>query len=146
MLVWYFIGITFFSSNRDGILTFAGSTQKPPHVSRATWSVFRLVDLIKPRNSSSDTARIKRALIKYIKENSSTVMVVYYIFSFLLHSSLNPTWQMINQYLCQLLWLNWPIIPTHLLVAMQDFKSKFNSPSEVKANANAHKVVQFVSQ
>lgn len=36
--------------------------QQPPQVSRATWSVFCLVDLIKPRNSSSETARMKRAL------------------------------------------------------------------------------------
>lgn len=36
--------------------------QQPPQVRRATWSVFRLVDLMKPRNSSSDTAWINRAL------------------------------------------------------------------------------------
>lgn len=36
--------------------------QHPPQVSRATWSVFRLVGLTNPRNCSSDTALIKRAL------------------------------------------------------------------------------------
>lgn len=37
-------------------------TQHPPHVSRATWSVFLFVGFTNPRNWSSDTALIKRAL------------------------------------------------------------------------------------
>lgn len=45
--------------------------QQPPQVSRATWSVFCLVDLMKPRNSSSDTARIKRALEDKLRNNGS---------------------------------------------------------------------------
>lgn len=45
------------------------SGQQPPQVSRATWSVFCLVDLMKPRNSSSDTARMKRALMQELRKN-----------------------------------------------------------------------------
>lgn len=36
--------------------------QQPPQVNRATWSVFRLVLLMNPRNCNSDTPRMKRAL------------------------------------------------------------------------------------
>lgn len=52
--------------------------QHPPHVSRATWSVFCLVDLTKPRNSSSETAWIKRALWKNTFRNN--VSVLYAVF------------------------------------------------------------------
>lgn len=40
-------------------------------MSRATWSVFCLVDLMKPRNSSSDTARMKRALKDELRNKKS---------------------------------------------------------------------------
>lgn len=49
--------------------------QQPPQVSRATWSVFCLVDLMKPRNSSSDTARIKRALEDELRNDRSKLWV-----------------------------------------------------------------------
>lgn len=45
--------------------------QQPPQVSRATWSVFCFVDLTKPRNSSSETARMNRALQQELRNAPS---------------------------------------------------------------------------
>lgn len=52
--------------------------QQPPQVSRATWSVFCFVDLTKPRNSSSETARMNRALQQELRNAPSLKRVVFF--------------------------------------------------------------------
>lgn len=54
------------------------SGQQPPQVSRATWSVFCLVDLMNPRNSSSDTARMKRALMQKLRKKNLIWSVLWF--------------------------------------------------------------------
>ena len=90
-----------------------------PQVSLATWSVFLLVGLMNPKNWSSDTARMKRALHRMVKENvwsvtegqaihSSQIIIIIITRALGVRAHVSPdpsphppSWNPVCQILCQ---------------------------------------------